>query len=119
VGTFQVTVEVAGPARDRFSPIDLLVDTGSTYTVLPRPLLEELAVAVVDTARFVLADGNEVRRELGEAWIRFEERERRTLVVFGEHALLGAVTLEEFLLAPDPVAGRLVPVPGLMMRLAA
>jgi predicted aspartyl protease len=57
VGKFQVTVEVAGPARDRFSPIDLLVDTGSTYTVLPRPLLEELGVAVVDTARFLLADG--------------------------------------------------------------
>jgi hypothetical protein len=29
------------------------------------------------------------------------------------------VTLEEFLLAPDPVGQRLVPVPGLMMQLAA
>jgi hypothetical protein len=41
------------------------------------------------------------------------------LVVFGEHALLGAVTLGEFLLAPDSVERRLVPVDGLMMRLAA
>jgi len=29
------------------------------------------------------------------------------------------VTLEEFLLASDPVGQRLVSVPGLMMRLAA
>lgn len=51
--------------------------------------------------------------------MRFQGSEEYTLVVFGDHALLGAVTLEEFLLAPDPVRGRLVPVPGPMMRVAA
>ena len=60
-----------------------------------------------------------MERDLGRAWVRFEGGEQYTLVVFGGHPLLGAVTLEEFLLAPDPVAGRLIPVPGLMMRLAA
>lgn len=119
MGTFQVQLEVAGPARDRFEPVEALVDTGSTYTVLPKQLLHELGVAVEYSARFVLADGSEVERELGRAWVRFEGREQFTLVVFGDHALLGAVTLEEFLLAPDPVGGRLVPVPGLMLRAAA
>ena len=51
--------------------------------------------------------------------IRLGAQEEYSLVVFGEDALLGAVTLEEFLLAPDPAAQRLVPVPGLIMRLAA
>ena len=40
-----------------------------------------------------------------------------TLVVFGEDGvdpLLGAVTLEEFLLAPDPIRQRLIPIPGLL-----
>jgi predicted aspartyl protease len=46
VGTFQVQLEVAGPARDRFEPVEALVDTGSTYTVLPKQLLHELGVAV-------------------------------------------------------------------------
>ncbi|HKP19425.1 MAG TPA: aspartyl protease family protein [Gaiellaceae bacterium] len=119
MGTFEVTVEVAGPSRDRFVRLDALVDTGSTYTVLPASLLHELGVEILDTARFVLADGTEVERDVGRVWVRFEGRERYVLVVFGEHPLLGAVTLEEFLLAADPVAGRLVPVPGLMMRLAA
>ena len=119
VGTFQVQLEVGGPGRDRFEPVDALVDTGSTYTVLPRALLRELGVSVNSRARFVLADGSEVERDLGRAWVRFEDREQYTLVVFGDDPLLGAVTLEEFLLAPDPVARRLVPVRGLMMRIAA
>src|SRR5205085_1350507 len=119
VGTFRVRIEVGGPRRERFVPIEALVDTGSTYTVLPHALLEELGVAVDRRALFVLADGSEVERKLGRAWVRFDGREEYTLVVFGDHALLGAVTLEEFLLAPDPVEGRLVPVRGLMMRLAS
>jgi len=118
VGTFQVQLEVAGPSRERFEPVEALVDTGSTYTVLPRSLLQELGIPVDRQARFVLADGTEVERDLGRAWVRFESREEFTLVVFGDHALLGAVTLEEFLLAPDPSSGQLVPVPGLMMRAA-
>jgi aspartyl protease family protein len=119
VGTFHVQLEVGGPARDRFVPVEALVDTGSTYTVLPRAILRELGVSADRRARFVLADGSEVERELGRAWVRFEGREEYTLVVFGDDALLGAVTLEEFLLAPDPASARLVPVPALMKRIAA
>jgi hypothetical protein len=58
-------------------------------------------------------------RDVGRAWVRLGDREEFTLVVFGDHALLGAVTLEEFLLVADPIERRLVPVDGLMMRLAA
>ena len=119
MGTFSVQLEVGGPGRDRFESVDALVDTGSTYTVLPESLLRELGVAADYQARFTLADGGEVERDVGRAWVRFEGREQYTLVVFGDHPLLGAVTLEEFRLAPDPVAGRLVSVPGLMMRAAA
>lgn len=111
-------IEVAGPARE-FEPVDALVDTGSTYTVLPRSLLAELGVEPHRRAQFRLADGSLVDLELGRVWMRFEGREEYTLAVFGEHALLGAVTLEEFLLAPDPIERRLVSVDGLMMRLAA
>ena len=119
MGTFEVELEVAGPARDRFEPIAALVDTGSTYTVLPRDLLLVLGVQAESTARFKLADGSRVELGRGRAWVRLGDREQYTLVVFGEHALLGAVTLEEFLLVPDPVERRLVPVDALMMRVAA
>ena len=56
---------------------------------------------------------------IGRAWILLGQQEELSLVVFGDDALLGAVTLEEFLLAPDTVGQRLVPVPALMMQLAA
>lgn len=46
---------------------------------------------------------------------------RRTAVMIfgdpGSEALLGAVTLEQFSLAPDPVAQKLVPVEALLMTM--
>lgn len=119
MGTFSVRIEVGDRDRERFEPVEALVDTGSTYTVLPRGLLQELGVPVDRRARFVLADATEVERDIGRTWVRFDGREEFTLVVFGDEALLGAVTLEEFLLAPDPSSGQLVPVRGLMMLAAA
>jgi predicted aspartyl protease len=119
VGTFRVEIEIGDPERARFEPVEALVDTGATYTVLPRRLLEELRVVAYRRASFVLADGRRVERSLGRTWIRLGGQEEYSLVVFGDDALLGAVTLEEFLLAPDPVGRRLVPVPGLMMQIAA
>jgi predicted aspartyl protease len=55
------------------------------------------------------------------AWIqiRLEGREAPTLVVFapdGSEPILGAFTLEGFLLAADPVNERLISVPGLARR---
>jgi hypothetical protein len=46
-------------------------------------------------------------------------RLEHTIVVFGEIAVLGAVTLEELNRVVDPVGRRLVPVIGLIMRTAA
>ena len=99
--------------------MDVLVDTGSTYTVLPRALLGDLGVEPHRRGRFELADGTIVERDLGRAWIRFEDELEYTLVVFGEDTLLGAVTLEELSRVVDRVKRRLVPVIGLMKRLAA
>jgi predicted aspartyl protease len=119
VGTFRVRIEVGSPERERFEPVDARVDTGATYTVLPRSLLRDLGIAPHRRAQFVLADRRRVERGLGRAWVRVEGREEYSLVVFGDDALLGAVTLEEVGLAPDPVSRRLVPVPALMMRIAS
>ena len=119
MGTFRVGIEVGDDARVRFERVEALVDTGATYTVLPRRLLEELGIIPHRRARFVLADGREIELELGRAWIRINGQEEHTLVVFGEEPLLGAVTLEELQLAPDHVSRRLIPVPARLMSLAA
>jgi predicted aspartyl protease len=119
MGTFRVPIEVGGSAHGRFATVEVLVDTGATYTVLPRSFLEGLGVVPHTRAPFVVADGREIELEIGRAWIRVDEREELSLVVFGEAALLGAFTLEAFRLAPDPMSRRLLPVPALLMRVAA
>ena len=119
MGTFRVRIEVGGAEQGRFAPVEVLVDTGATYTVLPRELLHEIGVVPHTRAPFVVADGREIEFEIGRAWIRVDGRQERSLVVFGDTALLGAFTLEALRLAPDPVGRRLIPVPALLMRMAA
>jgi clan AA aspartic protease len=120
MGTFRVQVEVGDPTGERFQPVDALVDTGATYTSLPRPLLDALGVLPHTRDRFVLADGRHVEREIGRTWIRIGGVTEMTLVVFAERgspALLGAYALEGLRLAADPVARRLVPTPGLLLAI--
>jgi len=118
MGTFRVRMEVGDPRRERFEAVEALVDTGASYTVVPSSLLRELGVTPHTRAPFLLADGREVGRDIGRTWVRLDGRTEFTLVVFGDDGtepLLGAVTLQEFRLAPDPVSNCLVPVPGLLM----
>ena len=118
MGTFQVEMGVGDPQGLRYEYVNALVDSGSTYNILPASLLRSLDVAVQRSGTFRLADGRLVERELGQTWIRINEEAYVAPVIFGNddaQPLLGAVTLEIFLLAIDPVQMRLVPVNGLMM----
>ena len=104
---FRVPIQVGDPAAQRFEPFEALVDTGSTYTVLPSSVLVGLGVRPHRRAVFELADGSRAEWDVGQTWARLNGLQQITLVVFGEegiHPILGAVTLEEFLLAPDPRA---------------
>jgi predicted aspartyl protease len=119
MSTFSVQIEAGDPQAQRFESIQALVDTGSTYTVLPASLLRRLGVEPHRTSLFELADGSQMQWQMGRTWLRIGDQVEMSLVVFGEdnvEPLLGAVTLEEFLLAPDPIRHRLVPVSALMMR---
>ena len=118
MGTFKVGIEVGDPQGQRYERVEALVDTGATYTTLPSSLLRRLGVAPHIRLPFELADGRRIERDVGRTWVRIDGRAEMTMVVFGEEAagpVLGAVTLETFLLAPDPVRRRLVSVPGLLM----
>ena len=121
MGTFQVEIEIGDPDGQRYERVLTLVDTGSTYTVLPRSLLERLGVEAHTRDKFRLADGRVVEEDIGRTWVRVDGRSEITLVVFGEEgsrSLLGAYTLEGFRLAPDPVGRRLISVEGLLMAAA-
>ena len=117
VGHFAVPIEVGSRSGGRFVSIRALVDTGATYTWIPRDILQGLGVIPDDDWPFELADGREVQYPVAWITIRMRERAQPTIVVFGEvgtEPILGVVTLEEYRLAVDPVNHRLISVPGLL-----
>jgi predicted aspartyl protease len=120
VGTFKVPIEIGNQEGQLFERFEALVDTGSTYTVIPASVLNRLNVRPHRRSVFELADGSRREWDMARTWVKLDGQLEQTLVVFGaetDELILGAVTLEEFLLAPDPVRGRLMPVPALLMSL--
>jgi predicted aspartyl protease len=117
LGTFSVTLQAGDAARERFVPVEALVDTGASYTMLPAPLLRDLGVQATGRRPFVMANGQQITREVGQTWVRLDGHEVMTIVVFGDDGgptLLGAVTLEEMGLGVDPLSRKLIEVPGLL-----
>ena len=119
MGTFRATIEIGDPQGTRYEAMEALVDTGSTYTWVPRDLLRRLGVEPMGRREFETADGRIIEREVAVTMARYDGQALPTLVVFGEggsRPLLGAYTLEGFGLAPDPLGRRLIPVRGLALK---
>ena len=119
MGTFSVQMSVSGPTGESIE-VEALVDTGSTYAVLPSDVLDRLGVGRLERRPFKLADDSIREYDVGEAIAHLDGRQRTMLVVFGgdeAKPLLGAVTLGSFGLGVDPVEQRLVPVPGVLKQL--
>ena len=119
MGTFSVQIEIGDANRERWVSMDALVDTGSTMTSAPASLFRELGVEPESRKIFEFAQGEVRFMEVGYTWVRFEEQEILTQVLFNEEGsppLLGAIALENAFMGVDPVAKRLIPVRGLMMK---
>ena len=117
VGTFTVQIGVGDPARQDFRPIDALVDTGSTFSWVPRSILTSLGHRPRFRVPLVTAEERRIEVDAtDEVPIRINDAVRAVICVFGDDEglpLLGATTLEAHLLAVDPVNQRLIPVDGL------
>jgi clan AA aspartic protease len=110
-----VSVRVANPARPRrFTQVKFLVDSGAIYSVVPARTLKRLGVKPHSRRTFILADGSEVTRQMGDAAFRLDGRQGASPVIFGEKgdsALLGGVTLESLGVLLDPLRRKLRPLP--------
>lgn len=118
MGTFRREIEIGDYEGHNFIEVEALVDTAATYTSMPEDILARHNVQPGEKREFILAHGERV--SFGMTWIRIrlDGREQPTPVIFGSRGsepLLGAVTLEEFGLAVDPVNRRLFPVPGYLV----
>ena len=116
MGTFYITIQVADRFRERYANIDVLVDTGASYTSLPENVLTELGIEQETIRSFELADNRIVEYPLGETRVRINDREQTVPVMFAPDdtmPLVGATTLEILGLGIDPLAETLVPVNAL------
>ncbi len=118
MGHVEVDIGIGSPDRSQFVEIVATADTGATFTMIPRRILRNLGVKPTGAETFHLADGSSVTKEIGEVPVRLDGKVRTTTCLFGEEgqpALIGVITLEQFLLGVDTVNGRLIPIPGLLM----
>ncbi len=118
MGITFVSVKVANPAEPaRALQENFMVDSGAVYSVVPRPHLEQIGIRPHSMRSFILANGEQIDREIGSAIFEYQGRRGDSLVIFGEEGdspLLGATTLEGFGLILDPFRRELKPLPMLL-----
>lgn len=119
MGTFTVKVTLSHPEhRAKQLTLELLVDTGATWSLIPAEAARSLGVEPLETRPVRTADGRRFDLPLSEIRFTIDGRSLTTPCLIGAPdapALLGAVTLEAFGLAADPVQKALVPVTGLLL----
>lgn len=113
MSAFRVNLTARNPKREELQtpPVELLVDTGSELTWLPRETLEAIGITPRRSRQFRMADGKLMSRPVGYAIVASEGYETTDEVVFaepGDMKLLGVRTLEGFGVAADPIGHRLV-----------
>ncbi len=111
--TFRYTIEIGDADRQRYESVAAWVDTGASYSLMPRSVMENLGHSPTYTRPFRMADGSVVELGLCQVLMRIHQETAVVSCVFGEEdsePLLGATALEEFGLGVDPVNHTLVPV---------
>jgi clan AA aspartic protease len=111
MGHVRVKVRIAHPNR-RNRPIevaDALVDTGASFTTVPRQLADQLGLEVLGKHRTRTANGTiEIDRSF--AYIEYDGRDEVMPVWISDSypgVLIGVFTLEALGLAVDPSSGQL------------
>jgi predicted aspartyl protease len=117
LGTFYQTITFTGPSGRALS-FEGMVDTGAHFSVVPASALRQLGVSPIGRIPVRFADGQTQEWEFGQVEAELLDMRRPILVFFGAEGgpvLIGAHTLEAFLLDVDLVTQRLVPKEALLM----
>ena len=119
MGLTKVEAEVANPlSPERHRTLRFLVDSGAVYSAIPAEELAKLGIAPSGERTFLLANGQPVKRRIGEARVTFEGQSATCVVIFGQKGdstLLGVTTLENLGLIFDPLRQKIL---SLSMMLA-
>jgi len=91
----------------------LLVDSGAIYTVIPGEDLSKLGIVPHSEEEFELANGEGIKRKVGDAHYEYKGKKGSAPVVFGEKGdskLLGILTIEALGFVLDPLRRELKPL---------
>ncbi len=112
MGHVRVKIRIANPARrqEAVEVDDALVDTGATWSVMPRSLADRLGLDIIGQKR-VRTAGGEAQLDHSFAYIEYNGHDSVGDVVISDSypgVLVSVLTLEGMALAVDPKTGRLV-----------
>jgi predicted aspartyl protease len=110
---FMVNLTAVNPSeRQRCTPpIEVMVDTGSELSWLPKKELMDIGITPEGRKRFVTADKRTIGRDFGYAILTAEGYATNDDIVFAEESdmsLLGVRTLEGFSVMVDNIGHRFV-----------
>ncbi len=93
--------------------VKFIVDSGAVYSLIPSKELKKINIKPHREMKFVLADGTELKRKVGDAYFEWRGEGGAAPVIFGEEgdeALLGSTTLESLGLVLNPFKRELTPM---------
>ena len=111
-------VKVTNPERPKKSrECEFLVDSGAVYSVVPQSILKRLGIKPTSSQEFILANGEVIKKPVGNAYFEYGGKVRAAPVIFGDEDvfLLGATTIEALGMILDPIRRELKPLPMLLM----
>ena len=114
MGLTHISVRIANPTDPKqHRDIEFLVDSGAIYTIVPKQILRELGIRPHSKRQFILANGEKMERQMGNAGVSFGSLRGAATVIFGEIGdlpVLGATALEALGLILDPFHRQLKPI---------
>jgi predicted aspartyl protease len=110
---FMVNLTAVNPKEEHrcTPPVEVMVDTGSEVSWLPKQLLLDAGINPRGKKRFVMANKQIIERDIGYAILTAEGYSTIDEVVFAEDSdmsLLGVRTLEGFSVMVDNIGHRFV-----------
>jgi predicted aspartyl protease len=119
MGLTEVEIEIANPADPKSkAKVQLLVDSGATLSVISGTLLRRLGIRPHSKRSFILANGEKIERQIGDAVFYYQGQKGASPVIFGKPGdsdLLGIVTLEALGFILDPLRRELRPLPMMLV----
>jgi predicted aspartyl protease len=85
MGLTHINILIANPRNPkRTRKLSLLVDSGAVYSIVPKTVLSALGVKPHSSKIFTLADGSEIKRDVGDLVFKLNGHQGASPVIFGK-----------------------------------